>query len=81
VREAALKLVDIAENRANIGDEFTDVMVGGPSALAERDLDIGEEGPVEANSTTTTNIVELKPKKKKKPMKDVKKEIAKKTVQ
>ena len=57
-------------------------MVGGPSALAEKDLDIGEEGPVEANSTTTTNIVELKPKKKKKkPLKDVKKEIAKKTVQ
>ena len=56
-------------------------MVGGPSALAEKDLDIGEEGPVEGNSTTTTNIVELKPKKKKKPLKDVKKEIAKKTVQ
>jgi hypothetical protein len=71
VREAALKLVDIAENRAKIGDEFTDVVVGGPSALAEKDS-IDDE-PMEATTT-----VDFKPKK---PLKDFSKEIAKKIVQ
>ena len=52
VREAALKLVDIAENRAKIGDEFTDVVVGGPTALAERN----ESEPIDDNSTTPTII-------------------------
>jgi len=51
VREAALKLVDIAENRAKIGDEFTDVVVGGPTALAERN----DSEPID-NSTTPTMI-------------------------
>ena len=72
VREAALKLVDIAENRAKIGDEFTDVVVGGPTALAERN----NSEPIDADNTTTPIMVDFKPKKK--PMKDIAKEIVKK---
>ena len=72
VREAALKLVDIAENRAKIGDEFTDVVVGGPSTLAERN----DSEPIDADNTTTPTMVDFKPKKK--PMKDIAKEIVKK---
>ena len=64
VREAALKLVDIAENRAKIGDEFTDVVIGGPTALAEKN-EVIEDEPLEADNTTTTTLVDFKPKNKK----------------
>lgn len=58
VREAALKLVEIAENRAKIGDEFTDVMVGGAGTLAEKieKVEIDEDETPENGGHTSVDI-------------------------